>query len=466
MYKMISVRIYFILLILFIGCIDLSEDDAQGNNTLPIQTSFKVEDFSSAQECAVCHPQYYAEWSSSMHAYSIVDPVWLKQQNMQQAHSSVNGIEIGDFCVQCHSPVAGLTNLIENHLDLTSDDINSLPAQAREGVTCDACHLTTHLPSPTNISIVNHDYETIDFKLYSSDTRYGILDNPVDNDFHKSVYNSDYDKSEFCQNCHNLTVDNRDAEITQFEWETSAFQAMGVECQTCHMPLYSGKAAVTGPERDNLHRHFFPGIDEALIDFPGKVEHRLALEDLLLTAAEINLFESPPDTIRSDTVWNAKFIISNNTGHNFPSGTSFPRQLWLEVSAVANDDTLLASGFLDARGDIYDFYIDPNRNMDSQLTIFNTILYNAEGDSGLLKVSVENMVKMVDNTLPVSDSRIVDYSIPIPSGVNGQLELTARLRFRSFPPFYLRHLGLESLIENVNIFDIDTISETIYVSSN
>ena len=425
MYKMMTIRIYLIVLILFIGCVDLSEND-RGDNKLPIQTSFKVEDFSSAEECAVCHPQYYEEWSSSMHAYSIVDPVWLKQQNMQQAHNLENGVEIGDFCVQCHSPVAGLTNLIENHLDLTSDDINSLPAQAREGVTCDACHLTTHLPSPTNISIVNHDYETVDFKLYSSDTRYGILENPVDNDFHKSVYNSDYDKSEFCQNCHNLTVDGRDAEITQFEWEGTSFQAMRVESQTCHMPLYSGKAAVTGPERDNLHRHFFPGIDEALIDFPGKAEHRLALEDLLSTAAEINLFENPPDTINADTVWNARFVISNNTGHNFPSGTTFPRQLWMEVFAISNDDTLLASGFLDPRGDIYDFYIDPNRNVDPQLNIFNTILYNAEGDSGLLNVSVENMVKMVNNTLRVSDSKIVDYMIPIPSGMNGQLELTAR----------------------------------------
>ena len=246
MYKMKSIRICYVLLILFIGCVDLSEDENRNNNTLPIQTSFKVEDFSSAEECAVCHPQYYAEWSSSMHAYSIVDPVWLKQQNMQQAHSAAEGIEIGDFCVQCHSPVAGLTNLIKDHMNLTSDIINALPPQAKEGVTCDACHLTTNLPSPTNISITNHDYETIDFKLFSSDTRYGILDNPVDNDFHKSVYNSDYDKSEFCQNCHNLTVDNRDAEITQFEWEQSSFQAMGVECQTCHMPLYSGKAAISG----------------------------------------------------------------------------------------------------------------------------------------------------------------------------------------------------------------------------
>ena len=466
MYKMKSIRICYVLLILFIGCVDLSEDENRNNNTLPIQTSFKVEDFSSAEECAVCHPQYYAEWSSSMHAYSIVDPVWLKQQNMQQAHSAAEGIEIGDFCVQCHSPVAGLTNLIKDHMNLTSDIINALPPQAKEGVTCDACHLTTHLPSPTNISITNHDYETIDFKLFSSDTRYGILDNPVDNDFHKSVYNSDYDKSEFCQNCHNLTVDNRDAEITQFEWEQSSFQAMGVECQTCHMPLYSGKAAISGPDRDNLHRHYFPGIDEALIDFPGKAEHREALEDLLLTAAEINLFETPPDTIFSDNIWNVKLIVSNNTGHNFPSGTSFPRQLWLEVFAVVNTDTIFASGMLNEGGDIYDFYTDPSRIIDPQLNIFNTILYNAEGDSGLLNVSVENMVKMVNNSLKVSDSKIVDYSIPIPTGLTGELKFSARLRFRSFPPFYLRHLGLDGLIENVNIFDIDTISDTLYVSSD
>ena len=161
-----------------------------------------------------------------------------------------------------------------------------------------------------------------------------------------------------------------------------------------------------------------------------------------------------------------KLIVSNNTGHNFPSGTSFPRQLSVEVFAVVNTDTIFASGMLNEGGDIYDFYTDPSRIIDPQLNIFNTILYNAEGDSGLLNVSVENMVKMVNNSLQVSDSRIIDYSIPIPAGLIGELKFSARLRFRSFPPFYLRHLGLDGLIENVNIFDIDTISDTLYVSSD
>ena len=77
----------------------------------------------------------------------------------------------------------------------------------------------------------------------------------------------------------------------------------------------------------------------------------------------------------SDTIWNAKLIVSNNTGHDFPSGTTFPRQLWIEIFAIVADDTLLTSGVLDERGDIYDFYIDPNKNIDPQLTIFNTIFH-------------------------------------------------------------------------------------------
>jgi hypothetical protein len=232
------------------------------------------------------------------------------------------------------------------------------------------------------------------------------------------------------------------------------------------MPIYVGQAAVDGPERDNLHRHFFPGIDEALIDFPGKSDQRQAIEDLLQTAAEINLFDTPPDTIIAGTVWNAKLIVSNNTGHNFPSGTTFARQLWIELIATVSNDTLLASGQLNADGDLLDFYTDPSGELDPQLHMFNTILFDADGDSGLLEVSVENMVAMTDRTLPVSGSRTVTYSINIPEGIEGELHFSARLRFRSFPPFFLRHIYLESLIGNVNIFDVDSLTRILYVSSS
>ena len=61
-----SIHLIYFYLFLSGGCVDLSDDNKTTPGTLPIQTSFKVEDFKSATECAVCHPQHYAEWSSSM----------------------------------------------------------------------------------------------------------------------------------------------------------------------------------------------------------------------------------------------------------------------------------------------------------------------------------------------------------------------------------------------------------------
>jgi len=124
-----AIHLIYFYLFLSSGCVDLSDDHKTTPGTLPIQTSFKVEDFSSAEVCAACHPQHYAEWSSSMHAYSIMDPVWISLQNKQQVHNLDNGVEIGDFCIQCHSPAAALTDLVENHIELTAEVINTFPPQ-------------------------------------------------------------------------------------------------------------------------------------------------------------------------------------------------------------------------------------------------------------------------------------------------------------------------------------------------
>ena len=108
-------RFYLFILCLFsFSCGDLGKEEIPPPSR-PIQTQFKVEDFSSAQECQSCHPTHYDEWSSSMHAYSAKDPVWLSlQRHAHQVHDA-KGIDLGNFCVQCHSPVAALTDAITDH---------------------------------------------------------------------------------------------------------------------------------------------------------------------------------------------------------------------------------------------------------------------------------------------------------------------------------------------------------------
>jgi len=263
-------------------------------------------------------------------------------------------------------------------------------------------------------------------------------------------------KSEFCRNCHNLTVNGIDAEVTSSEWENSAFKAMGSECQTCHMPVYEGYAAEGSPLRQNLHRHYFPGIGTSTTGDSLNAFLKPAIADILDRSAEVNLFESLSDTISSTSPLIIKVIVTNNTGHNFPSGVPFTRQLWLEVKVSVDGDTLFQSGYLNDDGDLYDFHIDPNHEIDPQLALFNSILYNSEGDSG---VGVEYMTRMNDYTLPVSGSRVVNYVVDLPSLVpagGSEITISLRLLLRAFPPFLFRNLNLLDEMNRLIIWEIDS----------
>jgi len=447
--------LYFFLPLFFliISCGDSGKEDS--SSELPYQTSFKVEDFSPADSCKSCHPTYYDEWSASIHSYSMSDPIWFALQRGSQTAHKAAGEEIGDFCVQCHSPIAALTDAITDHENFTVTEKNKLPKQIQEGVTCDVCHIVTHLPEPTDIQTNIGAFETVDYKLYADGTQYGTIVDPQENYFHESAYHAGYDQSEFCQNCHNLTVNGVDAEVTNFEWERSSFKAMGVECQDCHMPLYTGRAAIGGPMRENLHRHYFPGVGTSIIE---ESQYDLLIPEiakLLNGSAEVNFFEPLPETVLSSDPLSIKLIVTNNVGHNFPSGVPFTRQLWLEVFAEVGGDTIFKSGHLDENGDIYDFITDPSKSIDPQLNLFNTILYDAAGDSG---ASVENMAWVNDYTLPTNGSRTVNYSIDLSSAPPdaGSINISVRLLFRALPPYLLRNLNLNDEIEQLIIWEIDT----------
>jgi hypothetical protein len=42
-----------------------------------IDSDIIIEDFQSAEECMDCHLQHYEEWSSSFHASSFSDPIFI-----------------------------------------------------------------------------------------------------------------------------------------------------------------------------------------------------------------------------------------------------------------------------------------------------------------------------------------------------------------------------------------------------
>ena len=89
------------------------------------------EQLMDAEECKSCHPVHYEQWSGSMHAYAADDPVFLAMNARGQEET--NG-ELGDFCVQCHAPMAVRTGATTDGLNLAD-----VP-QSLKGVTCYFCH--------------------------------------------------------------------------------------------------------------------------------------------------------------------------------------------------------------------------------------------------------------------------------------------------------------------------------------
>ena len=60
---------------------------------------FAASNFPSADECALCHPVQYKQWSVSQHAYSQLSPLMMSMQNAMNAGTSSTN---GDFCLRCH----------------------------------------------------------------------------------------------------------------------------------------------------------------------------------------------------------------------------------------------------------------------------------------------------------------------------------------------------------------------------
>lgn len=405
---------------------------------------FQLSDFKSPETCGQCHPNHYAEWSTSMHAYAFTDPVFFAM-NFAEAERT-NG-ELRQFCIGCHSPIGTLTGTTPGG----RFDPATMPGVVRAGISCDVCHSVVEAaPGATEAGTT--------LALRPGDTKYGPLPALQGPGFHRTEQRIElFENSTFCRACHNLTVRGLEVEETFDEWEGSIYASRGdSHCQDCHMPRYSGQAAIDGPERPRLHRHWFTGVDVALTAFPGREAARARAAELLRNSATLAV-AAPTSAAAGDTFTVAVTVTNDRTGHAIPSGTSFSRQMWIEVSATAGSDTLYRSGHLDANGDLRDANSALDPNGDPDLVNFTTVLEG--GDS----VTIFSATGIQNRLLQVNESRTAGYRVPVPPGAAGPVEVAVRLRFRPFPPFKVRRLGRGDLVAEIPIFDMAEATRTVTV---
>ena len=400
--------------------------------------------FSAPENCQPCHPNHFSEWQTSMHAYAFEDPVFFRLNEIGQERS---GNALDQFCIKCHSPLGSMFGETEPGFDRAE-----LSVLAQKGIQCDVCHLIKNFDRGHSITEFRTDR-----------IRQGSIADPQANSFHDSQYDTRYATSAICSACHDIISPlSVRVEATSTEWDASLYSAMGLECQACHMPVYSGKAATDGPPRE-VHRHTFTGVDIPLIDFPGKAQTVGAVTKLLQNSVTLSL--NAPAQVNTGENWQIAVTVSNDrTGHNIPSGSTFERQMWLEVRLLSADgaQVYFESGYLDDNGDLADHHSEQVANgelaADTQLKLYTgKALLNGEEIPFFWEADAVEL-----NTIPAFSSDRTVYTMPVMQ-TNGWVALSVSLKFRAFPPHVLRAIGLPELVPEVPVFLMEAITTNIEV---
>lgn len=463
--------------------------------------------FAPSESCKGCHGAIYAQWADSMHAHALRSPLTIAQNNLDVA-ISLKGAAYPDpkrVCIHCHAPTGAMA---------TTETTLPLPGGAamNEGISCVACHAHAEPSVPGGGGFRSQ----LLAKLEPGRKYYGPLTAPVGNANHRSEASPMFQKPEsICASCHNVHLDrDGDGKIvkgvdlvlqTTYD-EFREYQAAGggASCPTCHMPVVPGltRAADTALvpfEQDKaapprvVHDHSFVGVDYPL-DTVQERDPQAPKRAALLRGAASVAFEAPPAVEAGKLKF--QIALTNQTGHNLPTGFAFARQMWLEVVATGPaGEVLFSSGkvakpssdlcdastldddlkkhvvgcdaadpqlvnvqlkLIDRIAVLPDAKGAPSKDDRGEFVVVGgrdaheTVLQHPEGGAIARK---RPATKEAVVPLRPLEKRTFGYAVALPRGVaKGTGTLSVRLLFRNVPPYFVRALGaLQAPDEKVKV---------------
>lgn len=410
---------------------------------MPATAELSVDEFSSATRCQPCHPDHYREWRTSAHAYAMVDPFFRALVAVRQRDF---GGERDAFCTQCHSAIG-----TRGRECAPGFEFEELSPVVLEGVTCEACHKISSLVRPYNSG----------HRLDPTGPMRGPIRDPAPSEQHASEHSALFESSELCAGCHDVVeFTGLPLERPFAEWSASPAAREGRTCQSCHMLSRTGTAAPGGPER-TLHDHHFTGVD-----LPGRAHldeadrGRVAERIRALLAGSARLSVGAPASLRRGAQLDVLVTVENLIdGHNLPTGSTFHRQLWVELSVTdASGQVLHRTGDLDPAGDLRDHFSTLDPYGDHDLIRFGSRFVDARGNPTVFPwLASEHF----STAIPPGYARTQTLFVETSSAAPGTAAVEARLLFRAAPPFLLRLLALEAEAEELVIYEIATASAAV-----
>lgn len=388
-----------------------------------------TDDLRDPQTCATCHPKHFQEWSGSMHAYAGIDPIFLAMDARGQRETDG---ALGDFCVDCHAPLASAEGLVSQ-----ASDIADLPAMY-QGITCYFCHQVTDVQGDSNNPTV----------LAMDSTFRGSYGDALETDAHESAYSPYQDRSspsssKLCGSCHDIVTPNGTyLERTYGEWLASPYAEDDsmVNCSMCHMDVDFGQAAeVDGAPTRSVHSHRWPGVDTAIVPFPDTEAQAAAVQaelDQTLTASLcVNHSASTDDTTVVEVT-----LANTGAGHNWPSGASADRRAWVELVASEGDEVVWSTGVVED-DEALTSLDDPDL-----WSFFDTLTDDDGHEVHMFWEATEVASNLIPPTGPLSSGDVaVEKTYTVPSGSVSGIEMRVRIR----------SMGLDILDDLVASGDLD-----------
>ena len=421
--------------------------------------------------CQQCHQDSHQRWQQSAHRMSSFNNPFYQFaiENTKTFLQQRDGhTEAARFCAGCHDPVP----LLAGEFDRQDFAFPEYPS-AGAGITCTVCHSMTSVDSPkgnADFTLESPAHYPFAFSKYSALRELSNLLVKSNPDFHKRTFLKPlHTSTEFCGTCHKVHIPE---ELNHYKWlrgqnHYDAFLQSGVSghnvnsfyypktaqsnCNQCHMPAMASLdfGARHDPKAGGLvvSDHLFLGANTALpykMDLVNQQEAIAAHQDFLKGSVVVDIIglryagqvdgefiarregEALP-VLRGERYIVEVVLRTKTLGHNFTNGTTDSNQVWMSLTASANDQVLFENGVIDDATKILPPYTHQVR----------AFLVDRNGRR-IDRRNVEDIYTSVYNhQIPPGAADVVHYAFTVPENVEGDIELEATLNYRKFDSQYL-----------------------------
>lgn len=401
----------------------------------------KPEMFESPEVCKGCHGEIYQQWQRSVMAHSWKDPIY--RALFKRASQATDG-QVDNFCIACHSPI-GMTSMNGSAATLEEPNDN-LP-----GVNCEVCHNIRGITGSDNGAYILAPNRDKHIKLGPR--------HDADSPYHQTEYSNLHTKSEFCSVCHNVShpFNSTPIERTYDEWQESAYNEQGIQCQDCHMTpgpgqkTNPGKSAVMGKSREHIYSHEFSGGNSTLHQyFDDPIGAELARE-MLRSAATMEFISLPTSLVAGELATIQVKVSNVGAGHKLPTGFPEGREVWVDFSVNSNEQAPIYRS-----GAVVDGHTEPGTRS------FKVTLGDKNGDVVDLNVWEVDRILSDTRILP-NGYTIVEYTFLVPQNIQGSVTLDAKLNYWPFSQQLVDELLGEGKL-TVDIVTMTTASTELRVT--